>query len=43
MKRFLTFLMTVMALFAFATSVKAQDVYLLTRQELNGQLTYSHL
>ena len=27
MKRFLTFLMTVMALFAFATSVRAQDVY----------------
>lgn len=27
MKRFLTFLMTVMALFAFATSVKAQGVY----------------
>ena len=35
--------MTVMALFAFATSVKAQDVYLLTKQELNGQLTNSHL
>ena len=43
MKRFLTFLMTVMALFAFATSVRAQDVYLLTKQELNGQLTNSHL
>ena len=43
MKSFLTFLMTVMALFAFATSVRAQDVYLLTKQELNGQLTNSHL
>lgn len=43
MKRFLTFLMTVMALFAFATSVRAQNVYLLTKQELNGQPTHSHL
>lgn len=42
MKRFLTFLMTVMALFAFATSVSAQNVYLLTKQELNGQPTNSH-
>lgn len=43
MKRFLTFLMTVMALFAFATSVRAEFVYLRTKQVLNGQLTNSHL
>ena len=36
MKRFLTFLMTVMALFAFATSVRAEFVYLRTKQVLNG-------
>lgn len=36
MKRFFTFLMTVMALFVFATSVSAQEVYLRTKQMLNG-------
>lgn len=37
MKRFLTFLMTVMALFAFSTNVMAQqNVYLETGQTING-------
>lgn len=36
MKRFLTFLMTVMALFAFSTNVMAQNVYLETEQTING-------
>lgn len=36
MKRFLTFLMTVMALFAFSTNVMAQNVYLVTGQKING-------
>lgn len=36
MKRFLTFLMTVMALFAFSTNVMAQNVYLETGQKING-------
>lgn len=36
MKRFLTFLMTVMALFAFLTNVMAQNVYLETEQTING-------
>lgn len=36
MKRFLTFLMTVMALFAFSTNGMAQNVYLETEQTING-------
>lgn len=37
MKRFLTFLMTVMALFAFSTNVMArQNVFLETKQTING-------
>lgn len=36
MKRFLTFLMTVMALFTFSTNVMAQNVYLETGQKING-------
>lgn len=36
MKRFLTFLMTVMALFAFLTNGMAQNVYLETEQTING-------
>lgn len=37
MKRFLTFLMTVMALFAFSTNVRAQqNVFLETEQTING-------
>ena len=32
MKRFFTFLMAVMALLAYATNVKAENVYLLTDQ-----------
>lgn len=36
MKRFLTFLMTVMALFAFSTNGMAQHVYLETEQTING-------
>lgn len=36
MKRFLTFLMTVMALFAFSTNVMAQNVYLETGYKING-------
>lgn len=35
MKRFLTFLMTVMALFAFLTNVMAQNVYLETGYKIN--------
>ncbi|MDD7421367.1 MAG: hypothetical protein PUK42_06945, partial [Prevotellaceae bacterium] len=44
MKRFLTFLMTVMALFAFATSVKAQGVYTptVTYDETSVFLETSH-
>ena len=44
MKRFLTFLMTVMALFAFATSVKAQGVYTptVTDDETSVFLETSH-
>ncbi len=44
MKRFLTFLMTVMALFAFATSVRAQDVYTptVTDDETSVFLETSH-
>lgn len=37
MKRFLTFLMTVMALFAFSTNGMAQqNVFLETEQTING-------
>lgn len=36
MKRFLTFLMTVMALFAFSTNGTAQNVYLETGETING-------
>lgn len=36
MKRFLTFLMTVMALFAFSTNGMAQNVYLETGETING-------
>ena len=36
MKRFLTFLMTVMALFAFSTNGMAQNVFLETGQTING-------
>lgn len=36
MKRFFTFLMAVMALLAYATNVKAEDVYLLTDQQVDG-------
>lgn len=36
MKRFLTFLMTVMALFAFSTNVMAENVYLETGYKING-------
>lgn len=37
MKRFLTFLMTVMALFAFSTNGMAQNVYLETNSTVNGK------
>ena len=36
MKRFFTFLMAVMALLAYATNVKAENVYLLTDQQVDG-------
>lgn len=38
MKRFLTFLMTVMALFAFSTNGMAQNVYLETNSTVNGKV-----
>ena len=39
MKRFFTFLMAVMALFAYATNVKAENVYLLTDQQVDGNVS----
>ena len=36
MNRFFTFLMAVMALLAYATNVKAENVYLLTDQQVDG-------
>lgn len=38
MKRFFTFLMAVMALLAYATNVKAENVYLLTDQQVDGNV-----
>lgn len=39
MKRFFTFLMAVMALLAYATNVKAENVYLLTDQQVDGNVS----
>ena len=39
MKRYFTFLMAVMALFAYATNVKAENVYLLTDQQVDGNVS----